>query len=200
MSQPANIYPPYGAGPPLPPPLPAPPKSSSVGKIIGIVVAVIVVLAGLGIGALLLFGKPVLDEGKVQSEIVRITQEAAGVAPTDVKCPADVKLEAGGTSTCTATLDGQPVSYEVKQDDDKGNVHINSSGFVAVDKIESVLAQRMQEKAGVEVTADCAGGKKVVVGGPGTKVECTVTNKADPSDTLQVTGTVTGTDGSVDFN
>lgn len=199
MSQPTDIYPPYGAGRPVPP-LPTPPKSGSAGKIIGIVIGVIVLLGGLGFGALILFGKPLLDETKVQTEIVRITQEATGVAPTDVKCPSDIKLEAGATSTCTATLDGQPVSYTVKQDDDKGNVHINSSGFVAVDKIESVLVQRMKERAQVDVTADCAGGKKVVVGGPGTKVECTVTNTADPSDTLNVTGTVSDTDGTVDFN
>ena len=215
MSQPPNPYPqygagptppPYGPGPQMPPPYgappplpPAPTRSSSVGKIIGIVVAVIVVLGGLGVGALLLFVNGGLDESKVEAEIVRITQEAAGVAPTDVTCPSGVKAEAGASFTCTATLEGQPVSFVVKQDDDKGNVKIQSSGFVAVDKIESVLAERTQEKAGVAVTADCADGKKVVVGGPGTTVECTVTNTADPSDTLDVTGTVTDDQGSVDF-
>jgi Domain of unknown function (DUF4333) len=223
MSQPPNIYPPYGAGPtpprygagPTPPPYgagpqmpppygppplpPAPPPSSSVGKIIGIVVAVIVVLGGLGVGALLLFVKGGLDESKIEAEIVRITQEAAGVAPTDVTCPSGVKAEAGASFTCTATLDGQPVSFVVKQDDDRGNVKIQSRGFVAVDKIESVLAERTQKKVGVAVTADCADGRKFVVGGPGTTVECTVTNAADPGDTLDVTGTVTDDQGSVDF-
>jgi Domain of unknown function (DUF4333) len=198
MSQPTGMYPPYGSGGPVPP-LPAPPKKSSAGKIIGIVVAAVVVLGGLGVGALLLFGRPLLDESRIQSEIVRITQDAAGVAPTDVTCPADVTVEVGAVFTCTATLDGQPVTYEVKQDDDKGNVHINSSGFVAVDKIEGVLAERMKAKAGVDVTASCAGGRKVVVGGPGTKVDCTVTNTADPTDTLDVSGTVADKNGTIDF-
>jgi hypothetical protein len=197
VSQQTDTYPPYGAGPPVPPP-PAPARRST-GKIIGIVVAVLVVLAGLAVGALLLFGKSTLDQSKIQSEIVRITQDAAGIAPTAVTCPSGVEAKAGNTFTCTATLDGQPVSYTVSQDDDKGNVHIQSSGFVAVPRIEQLLTDRVGAQSGVTVTAECADGKQVVVGGPGTTISCTVTNSQDAADTLQVTGTVTDLNGTVDF-
>ena len=181
-------------------PAPQPPRGPSAGKIIGIVVAA-VVLGGLAAGALFLFAKPVIDEAKVQAEIVRITRDASGLAPTDVRCPTDVPLQAGNVFTCTAQLDGQQVTYTVKQNDDQGNVHIQSSGLVVVDKIEKTLAERVSQNTGVTtVTADCANGKQVFVGGKGATFPCTVTNTEDPSDTLSVTATVTSDDGTVDFS
>jgi len=184
------------------PPAPAPqPGGSSAGKIIGIIVAAAVVLGGLAAGALFLFGKPLIDETKVQAEIVRITRVASGIEPTDVRCPSDVPLQAGNVFTCTAQLDGQQVTYTVKQNDDQGNVHIQSSGLVVVDKIEKTLAERVTENTGVTtVKAECANGKQVFVGGKGTTFPCVVTNTDDPSDTLDVTATVTSDDGTVDFS
>jgi hypothetical protein len=182
------------------PPAPAPqPRGSSTGTIIGIIVAV--VLGGLAAGALFLFGKPLIDETKVQAEIVHITRDASGLEPTDVRCPTEVPLQAGSVFTCTAQLDGQQVTYTVKQNDDQGNVHIQSSGLVVVDKIEKTLAERVSQNTGVTtVTADCANGKQVFVGGKGATFPCTVTNTEDPSDTLSVTATVTSDDGTVDFS
>ena len=184
------------------PPAPAPqPRRSSAGKIIGIILAALVILGGLAAGALFLFGKPLIDETKVQAEIVRITRDASGLAPTDVRCPTDVPLQAGNVFTCTAQLDGQQVTYTVKQNDDQGNVHIQSSGLVVVDKIEKTLAERVTENTGVTtVKAECANGKQVFVGGKGTTFPCVVTNTDDPSDTLDVTATVTSDDGTVDFS
>ena len=187
---------------PAPPaPAPQPPRGSSAGKIIGVILATVVVLGGLAAGALFLFAKPVIDEAKVQAEIVRITRDASGLEPTDVRCPTDVPLQAGNVFTCTAQLDGQQVTYTVKQNDDQGNVHIQSSGLVVIDKIEKTLAERVSQNTGVTtVTADCANGKQVFVGGKGATFPCTVTNTEDPSDTLSVTATVTSDDGTVDFS
>jgi hypothetical protein len=47
---------------------------------------------------------------------------------------------------------------------------------------------------------DCANGKQVVVRGKGTTFPCVVTNTDDPSDTLNVTATMTSDDGTVDFS
>jgi uncharacterized protein DUF4333 len=130
-----------------------------------------VVLGALAAAALLLLGTRTLDEAKVQAEVVRITQEQAGVAPTGVQCPDDVAVQAGATFTCTATLDGQPVTYSVRQDDDKGNVTISSGGFVVLPNIEDTLRQRVTDNTGLQTTAQCGrADQQVIVGGPGTTI------------------------------
>jgi hypothetical protein len=52
------------------------------------------------------------------------------------------RRSAAGGHVCTAQLDGQQVTYTVKQNDEQGNVHIQGSGLVVVDKIEQTLAER----------------------------------------------------------
>ena len=187
---------------PAPPaPAPQPPRGPSAGKIIGIIVAAAVVLGGLAAGALFLFAKPVIDEAKVQAEIVRITRDASGLAPTDVRCPTDVPLQAGNVFTCTAQLDGQQVTYTVKQNDDQGNVHIQSSGLVVVDKIEKTLAERVSQNTGVTtVNAECADGKQVVRRRQGHHVPLHRDEHRRPERHAVVTATVTGDDGTVDFS
>lgn len=190
--------PPYGAGPVPPPafppaaypPLPPAPKHST-GKIVGIVAAVLVLLGGLGAAALFVFGPRTVDPASVQQEIVRITQTAVGVAPADVRCPAEIPAEAGGTFACTATVDGQPVTYDVRQDDDQGHLTINYDRLLKVADVESVIAQQVGKDVDVAVTVECPpAGQTVVVNAPGTPIACTATNADDPSDSAAITVTV----------
>jgi uncharacterized protein DUF4333 len=193
---------PYGAGPVPPafpppgfpqstyPPLPPAPKRST-GKIVGIVAAVLVLLGGLGAAALFVFGSRTVDPGSVQQEIVRITQTAVGVAPADVSCPAEIRAQAGGTFACTATVDGQPVTYTVRQDDDQGHLTINYDRLIKVADVENVIAQQIGEDADVTATVECPPpGRTVVVNAPGTPIACTATNTADPTDSAAITVTV----------
>jgi hypothetical protein len=187
--------PPAGLGPqPMPPYPPAPRRRT--GLIIGLVAAGFVVVAGLAVGAILLFGTKTIERSSVESEIVRLTQEQAGVAPTDVRCPDDIEVAAGGTFSCTATLDGQPITYTVKQQDDQGNLYIDSDDFIVVSRAEESVSQHVNQMVpDVEVTADCADGKQILVGGSGTEIPCRVTNASDDTDYIDVTGTV-AQDGS----
>jgi hypothetical protein len=189
--------PPAGLGPQqMPPYPPPPPPRRRTGLIIAIVAAGLVVLVALAGAALLLFGTKTIDRGSVESEIVRLTQEQAGVAPTDVRCPDDIEVAAGGTFSCTATLDGQPITYTVKQQDDKGNLYIDSDDFIVVSRAEESVSQHVNEMVpDVELTADCADGRQIVVGGSGTEITCRVTNASDETDFVDVTGTV-AQDGS----
>ena len=195
--------------PPPPPPSqpyaqygqpPAPPRKRRTGLIIGAVVGV-VVIAGLVVGGLLLFGSKKLDTAEAQRQIAALTERQVGVAATAVSCPPDVAVAAGTTFSCTGKVDGQAVSFTVRETDDKGNVHINSdNSFVDIAKVEASVAKQVGDEAGVDATATCdAGGHKVLVDGVGKPISCTVTNSADPTDTLDVTATVDD-NGDVSWN
>jgi hypothetical protein len=184
--------PPYGPGyaPPGYPPLPPAPKRST-GKVVGIVAAVLVLLGGLGAAALFVFGPRMVQPESVQQEIVRVTETAVGVTPADVRCPEEIRAEAGGTFACTATVDGQPVTYDVRQTDDQGNLTITYDRLLKVDEVESVIAQQVGTDVEVAVNVDCPpADRTVVVNAPGTPIACTATNATDPSDSAAITVTV----------
>lgn len=197
--------PPAGYGPPIPnafgqlPPPPAPPRRR-VGAVVGAIVGALVVLGGLVVGAILLFGSATIDTERAEAEISRISQEQLGLTPSSVTCPEDVEVAAGSTFPCAAVLDGQEVTFLVRQDDDQGNVTINSDGFAAVSKIEELLAQQVSAEFGLDVTAVCGDGERVIVGGAGTAFSCVVTNTADPTDFVLVDGTITDNQGTVEFD
>jgi hypothetical protein len=183
-------FPPPGHPAPYFPPLPPAPKRST-GKVVGIVIAVLVLLGGLGAAALFVFGQRTVEPESVQQEIVRITQTAVGVVPADVRCPEEIKAEAGGTFACTATVDGQPVTYNVRQDDDQGHLTINYDRLLKVDEVESIVAQQVGNDVEVAVNVECPpAGRTVVVNAPGTPIACTATNATDPSDSAAINVTV----------
>jgi hypothetical protein len=182
---------PYGPTAPGFGPPPAP-RRSRTGAVIGATVTAVLVLGGLVVGALLLFGSKTLDTAEAERQIAQLTEDQAGVAPTDVSCPADIEAVAGGTFTCSASLEDQPISFTVTQTDDEGNVEISSENtFVDIATVEAALAQQVGEAAGVEVVSTCdAAGRSVLVDGVGTPIPCTVANAEDASDSIEVTATV----------
>ena len=184
--------PPYGASPVSPdyPPLPPAPKRST-GKVVGIVAAVLVLLGGLGAAALFVFGPRTVEPESVQQEIVRITRTAVGVVPADVRCPDDIRAQAGGTFACTATVDGQPVTYQVRQTDDQGNLTITHDRLLKVAEVQGVIAQQIGDDIEVPVDVECPpADRAVIVNAPGTPIACTATNAADPTDSAAITVTV----------
>ena len=192
-----------GAGfPPAGPGAPAgygPPPKKRIGAIVGSIVAVLV-LAGLGVGAFLLFGTKVLDTAEAERQIAAIAQEQAGVTVTDVTCPGDVELAAGTVTTCTASLEGQEVTFTVEQTDDEGNVTIDSDQtYVHVADVEAALAEQFATSTGLEVVAGCdRGDHTVLVAEDGLTLQCQVAAADDPSDSAVVTATLDA-EGNVSF-
>ncbi len=189
---------PYGA----PPPgfgRPSAPRRRT-GAIIGATLAGVLLLGGLVVGALLLFGTKILDSTEAEQLISQATEEQAGVAPTDVSCPSDIEAEAGATFVCTASLEGQPISFEVTQTDDDGNVEVASvNSFVDVATVEASLTEQLAEAAGVPVVSIChTDGHSVLVDGVGTRIPCTVSNAEDATDSVEVAATV-DEDGTVSY-
>jgi hypothetical protein len=167
-------------------------RGRRTGTIIGAAVTGLLVLIGLAVAALYLFGTRTLDSAEAEREIARLTEQEAGLAPAEVQCPADIAIEAGATFSCTGVLDGQPVSYSVRQTDDEGNVFIESDNtYVMIDKVQESLAEQVGGEAGVEVITSCdAGGRSVLVDGLGVPIPCTVASADDPTDSADVVATV----------
>jgi cytoskeletal protein RodZ len=177
---------------------PQPPKKRT-GAIVGSIVAVLV-LAGLGVGAFFLFSTKVLDTAEAERQIAAIAEEQAGVTVTDVSCPDDVELAAGTVTTCTASLEGQEVTFTVEQTDDQGNVTIASDQvYVPVADVESALTEQFATNAGLDVVATCDGGDHtVLVAEDGLTLDCQVALVDDPTDNAEVTATLDA-EGNVTF-
>lgn len=174
--------PPAGLGGPVPPP---PPRRR--GGLVAGLVGGAVVLGGLGVGAFLLLGPTSLVTDEVEAEIVRITQEQVGVTATGVECPEDIPVAVGSAVTCSAAVDGQPVTYTVTQDDDRGRLTITHTRLLAVAEVEGAVSERLTAAVGEDVTAVCAPeGRTVLVNEPGTPITCTAVNAAVPSITAEV--------------
>src|SRR5690348_10767450 len=167
-----TAQPTYSPAPPIAAPAPAPRRRT--GRALGVAVAVLLVLGGLGAAALYLFGTRTIQPEPVQDEIVRITRTAVQVAPADVRCPEGIAAQAGGTFTCTATVDGQPVTYWVHQDDGKGDLTITYDRLLRVDALERAVAAKASSDLETAVTVDC-GSRTVLRNTPGQKVGCTAT-------------------------
>jgi hypothetical protein len=164
------------------------------------VLSALVVLVGLVTAAVVLLAPKTLDMERVEAEVVRITRDQAGISPTDVRCPERVTVETGGTFSCSATLDAQAVSFSVRQDDDQGNVTISGSGFVVLSRVEENLIEQLRQRADFEATADCGPqGRQIVVGGRGTRIDCTIADASNPADTASVVGVVSDDQGTVTF-
>jgi Domain of unknown function (DUF4333) len=65
-----------------------------------------------------------LDSNGLEEQIRARIEERGGPDVSSVACPTDIKVETGGTFTCTASGDGTTWTIEVTQTDDKGNVEI----------------------------------------------------------------------------
>ena len=228
MTQVQNPYPPVppqgqGQGPYAPPQFPAPggygpggpggpgfapgvpngygppPAKKRTGAIVGTILTVLVV-AGLGIGAFFLLGGKVLDTAEAERQIVALAEEQAGVTVTDVTCPEDVELAAGTVTTCTASLEGQEVTFTVEQTDAEGNVTIASDAvFVPVTDVEAALVSQFAAEAEVDVTASCESDHSVLVAADGLQLTCTVAAVEDPSDTGEVLANIDA-EGNVTFD
>ncbi len=177
---------------------PPPGRRRRTGLIAGITGGLAVL--GLAGGALVVFGDQVLDTAEVADEIAAGTQTQIGVPATDVSCPDDIAVAEGGTFSCTARIEGQPVTYSVRQTDGEGTVAYElDDEIVLVGKVEQAVAELVAADYGLTVSTVCDNGEhRVLVQDMPTSVPCTVTNVDDPADTMDVTADVAA-DGSVTY-
>jgi hypothetical protein len=178
-----------------------PPKKKT-GLIIGSIVGALILIGGAVVGALVLFGSKTIDQADAQREVAQLGEQLVGVAPEGVSCPADVEVKSGGTFSCSATVEGQDVSFTVTQTDDQGNVEVTADNqVVTVSDVEENISSQVEAAADTDqmVNADTscdAGGRTVLVDPDGEQLNCTVSNADDPSQSIGIVASVSA-DGSV---
>ncbi len=173
---------------------------ATAGLVLGSIFTLLGVLLAIAVVVLVALVPRTLRTEAIKSQIVATTQQATGVTPTTVTCPDSVPAKAGTVVQCTAQVQDQTVTYDVTVQDEQGNAHIDSRGFVSVKAVVKTLEDQVGQQAGTPVTATCdTGGKAVVVGGAGTKFTCTVAATADPTRRQDVTVTVTDDRGNATF-
>jgi len=69
-----------------------------------------------------------LDSGGLEDQIKSLLADRGGPTVSSVTCPDDIKVQAGGTFTCTATDQNTTYTIKVTQADDQGKVDIEIVG------------------------------------------------------------------------
>jgi hypothetical protein len=132
-----------------------------------------VVLVACALGAC--GGQAHLDMARARSEIARSLSSTYAVDVGSVRCPRTVDAEDGGTFSCTVTISGQPLTVDVRQRGDGGNLRVTPTAAVLrvaqvrADLLDRLAAQLHDEDA----EADC-GHDQVRVVVPGRSFECRV--------------------------
>ena len=206
---PAGVQQPYGqpygpppgfGGPGAPYGQPGPgfgyqqPPKKKTGLIVGSIVGVLILIGGLVVGALLLFGTRTIDQADAQEQVTGLAEQLTGVAPEELSCPADVEVQAGSSFTCTGTVEGQDVSFTVGQTDDEGHVEVTADNtYLPLSAVEEDLSSQIEAAADVVVDADTscdADGRTVLVDAAGEQLGCTISNAEDPSQSIEILVTV----------
>jgi Domain of unknown function (DUF4333) len=162
-----------------------------------LIAPVVAVLAACS-GSVSIGSSDTLDTAKLETKL----EEAAtallpGFAVTNPTCPADVKMVQGGTFSCTVDVAGQPLRFDVTQDDDEGNVsYAKAQAVLDVAKLQLVLVDQIKAQTDLDVTVTCPG-DAVLVRDVGATFECAVT-RADGATSPAVV-TVDDLAGNISF-
>ena len=142
----------------------APAPKRRAGRVVAVVISALVVLAGLGVGALFLFGTKTVDTVSVQQEIDRITRSAVrgragrravpgghrGTGGRHVHLHGDGRRPAGHLLGPPERRPGEP------------DRHLRP--LLRLDSVEASLADTVSQAVDVAVTVDCGpAGRTVLV-------------------------------------
>jgi hypothetical protein len=107
-----------------------------------------------------------LDDAKLEKVIGGDLRRSLPDADISVTCQADVPIEKGRKSTCTATIDGQKLVYNVKQTSGDGDVtYKRTKAVIDLDKAQSLVAKQVAQQMGGKWKISCrvAGTSRVYV-------------------------------------
>ena len=137
-----------------------------------------------------------LNIEKAKEFLAGLLEKETGAKPT-VTCPASVKLEKDKTFECTAAFaGGASAKVTIKQDDDQGNITVQSAtGILVSTKLEKQIADHFGKANNKHVDAAC--GERVRPSTAGLEFQCDI--KDATGSTAKVNVKVKDENGNVDF-
>ena len=136
-----------------------------------------------------------LNIDKTKEFLAGLLEKETGAKPT-VTCPDSVKLEKDKTFECTAAFGAAIAKITIKQDDDKGNISVQSaSGILISNKLEKQISEHFGKANNKHVDAAC--GERVRPSTAGLAFQCEI--KDATGATAKVDVTVKDANGNVDF-
>ncbi|WP_421118804.1 DUF4333 domain-containing protein [Aquihabitans daechungensis] len=125
---------------------------------------------------------------------------AAEVEPdvSATRCTGELVRVAGGTFTCTVTLEGAgPLEVDVRQVDDEGTLDVTpTAAVVATDRIVSELTESLEAQFKRTFTVRCSG-DPIQIRTPSSTSTCSARDKTSAR---EVTVTVTDRAGTLSFS
>jgi hypothetical protein len=142
-------------------------------------------------------GNKTLNMDKARDFISATLEREVGQKPSETTCPDSVKAVKDATFQCTAKFGPKAIAtIEIKQDDAKGNVTIQSvTGVLIASKLEAQIAGSLGTKLNAHLTVSC--GDRVRAAVVGDHFTCEA--KDAKGATGQVEVIVKDTSGHVEF-
>lgn len=125
-------------------------------------------------------GPPTLVTESVVDAIPESVWPADPALVADVACPTLLEEPVAQTTTCTATLDGAPVTIALVVSEIGAVAPTVIEPLFDVDTAAMEMASRLGDDLGVEVEVECA--RRVVIARAGEVVGCTARRGTDPID------------------
>ncbi len=99
---------------------------------------------------------------KLESNLKDVLTKGIGASAV-VKCPGSVKFVSGRKFDCQATAEGKSFLVEIKPTSNSGAYEFQTKGLLRLVPLEEQIVSTIKQKNGVDVTANCGGGKVRIV-------------------------------------
>jgi hypothetical protein len=135
--------------------------------------AAALLVATAGLAGCSLSPRRSLSTASVEAEIGAQLASTYHIAPPEVHCPKSIPATPGTRSTCTASLDGQPLQVVATVTGAHGHFEVHATSAVIVKSAaETEISQNLSNRVGQPVSVSCPI-PALLVADPGHTFRCT---------------------------
>lgn len=145
-------------------------------------VAVVALLATQAISTTAVGNAPTgtLEGAKLENYIAKDLSRGLPAVPVEVTCPANVLVEKGRWSTCTASVDGQKLLYRITHTSGRGDLLFKrTKAVIDLNRVQSLVARQVAQQMGGKWRIKCsvAGASRIYVVAVNRSFTCPIDGK-----------------------